>query len=312
MKTALEIFAITLLVLIVIIAVLFVYLSKQPAVPTDYAKKVDVKGEIESKYIQPGNYDVKNINIGVMENYKSYTIYYPSNINSSNQQFPLIIFSNGTGIKASSYPALLEHLASWGFVVIGTEEEYSWNGFSSEMCLRLAIKLNESEQYLDWKSNPFYRKIDLNNIGVSGHSQGGVGVVNAATDTTHANMIKAIYAASTTNKTLASALEWDFDATKINVPTLLVAGTGDVDSRTILPLESMMDIYNDIPNTITKVMMRRRGVDHGDMLYYGDGYMTAWFMWLLQNDQYAADAFIGSSAEILSNSNWQDILKNID
>lgn len=312
MKKAFKIIGITLLSFIVIIMIFIVYLSKKPAVPTDYAKKVETKGEIESKYIQSGNYDVENTKIKVMENYKSYTIYYPSSISSSNQKFPVIIFSNGTGIKASSYPALLEHLASWGFIVVGTEEEYSWNGFSSEMCLRLMIKLNESEKYSDWDTNPFYGKVDLNNIGVSGHSQGGVGVINATTDTKHSNMIKAIYAASTTNKTLASALEWDFDATKINVPTLLVAGTGDMDSKTILPLEAMMEIYNDIPNNVSKIMMRRTGIDHGDMLYYGDGYMTAWFMWLLQNDQYAANAFIGADAEILNNSNWQDISKNID
>lgn len=308
----LKIIGITLIVLIVIIVAIFVYLSKLPSVPADYYEKVDTIGEIESKYIQPGNYEVESINIKAMENYKSYTIYYPSSISSSNQKFPVIIFSNGTGIKASSYPALLEHLASWGFVVMGTEEEYSWNGFSSEMCLRLAIKLNESEKYSDWESNPFYQKIDLDKIGVSGHSQGGVGVINAATDTRHANMIKAIYAASTTNKTLAAAIEWDFDATKINVPTLLVAGTGDMDSKTILPLEGMTEIYNDIPDTVTKVMMRRNGVDHGDMLYYGDGYMTAWFMWLLQNDQYAATAFTDSNTEILNNSHWQDILRNVE
>ena len=37
----------------------------------------------------------------------------------------------------------MKHLASCGFVVMATEEEYSWNGFGAEMCLRFAIKMNK-------------------------------------------------------------------------------------------------------------------------------------------------------------------------
>ena len=42
------------------------------------------------------------------------------------------------------------------------------------------------------------------------------------------------------------------------------------------------------------------------MLYYGDGYVTAWFMWLLQDDQDAAKAFVGNNAEILKNPLYQN------
>ena len=39
--------------------------------------------------------------------------------------------------------------------------------------------------------------------------------------------------------------------------------------------------------------------------------MTAWFMYWLQGDQEAGKAFLGEDAEILSNTCWQDIEKNI-
>ena len=58
-------------------------------------------------------------------------------------------------------------------------------------------------------------------------------------------------------------------------------------------------------------MLRRNNADHGDMLYFVDGYMTAWFMWQLQNDEEAAKAFVGDNAEILNNTLYQDIDKNI-
>ena len=71
------------------------------------------------------------------------------------------------------------------------------------------------------------------------------------------------------------------------------------------------DIYNCVPDNVTKVMARRSGADHPDMLTSADGYMTAWFMWLLQNDEDAARAFTGDDAEILSNELYQDQQINI-
>lgn len=47
-------------------------------------------------------------------------------------------------------------------------------------------------------------------------------------------------------------------------------------------------------------MARKKGCEHGQMLYSADGYVTAWFMWQLKSDQNAAKAFVGSDAEIKS------------
>lgn len=312
MKKTFKILSIIILIIFIVISIVIVLLLLKKSVPKDYYIKVDTSGDIESKYIQMGTHNVKNININAMQNFKSYKIWYPTDIETSNKKYPVVIFSNGTGVKVSKYSTLLEHLASWGFIVMGTEEEYSWNGLSSEMCLKLLIKLNNTKNIPTLDNNPFYEKVDLDNIGISGHSQGGVGTINAVTNMEHGNMYKAIYSASMVNKDLASALEWDYTSRKITIPTLLVAGTGDLDAKTILSLEQMISIYNDIPETAIKLMSRRKNVDHGDMLYYGDGYMTAWFMWLLKGDEEASRAFIGDDAEILNNKNWQDGIGNIE
>lgn len=305
-----KIVLIIVLIIVAIIAVGVFCLSRMPVVSEDYTSSVKTGGDIEAKYLQSGVYEVAYKEISVMESFEKYEIWYPSDIENSENTFPAVVFCNGTGVKASKYAAVLEHLASWGFIVFATEEEYSWNGFSAEMCLRLAIKLNEQEQFGNWEINPFIGKIDLEHIGVSGHSQGGVGVISAATEIKHASMIKAVYAASPTSPDLATALEWDYDATKITVPTLLVAGTGDVDSNTICPLTGLQQIYSDIPDSVTKVMCRRNDGDHGDMLTFNDGYMTAFFMWQLQGDKDAGKAFVGEGAEILTNGFYQDIAKN--
>ncbi len=311
MKKVLKVIGIVLLVIVVLVVVLLIIASKSPAVSDDYIKKVQTGGSIEAKYLAMGPHEVSYWEQGVMQDFKKYEIYYPSDIAENSEKYPVVIFSNGTGVNGSKYPAVLKHLASWGFIVMATEEENSWSGFSSELCLRTIILLNETKAIDGWADNPFYGHVDLDHIGVSGHSQGGVGVINAATDMKHSDMIKAIAAASPTNMTLVKGLQWDYDPSLISAPIFLVSGTGNADENLVVSGQQLTDIYNSVPDTVTKVMARRSDADHGDMLTFADGYMTAWFMWLLQGDEEAAKAFIGDNAELLHNELYQDQQANI-
>ena len=54
-------------------------------------------------------------------------------------------------------------------------------------------------------------------------------------------------------------------------------------------------------------MARRKDTGHGEMLYLGNGYMVAWFRYLLQQDSQAGQAFIGNNAKIARNPLWQDV-----
>ena len=179
------------------------------------------------------------------------------------------------------------------------------------MCLRLIVKLNETEKVEGWNTNPFYGHVDTGRIGVSGHSQGGVGVINAATENKNGNMIKAIWSASPTNMELAESLMWDYDPSKISCPVFLISSTGSADENLVVSGVQLKSIYDTVPDTVTKIMARRKDADHGDMLSYADGYMTAWFMWQLNGDAEAAGAFVGGDAEILTNSLYQDQHVNI-
>lgn len=67
----------------------------------------------------------------------------------------------------------------------------------------------------------------------------------------------------------------------------------------VLPVEAMKDMYSKI--SAPKIMARKQDCEHGQMLYSADGYVTAWFMWQLQADDIAANAFIGEHAELMSN-----------
>ena len=299
MKKVMKILGIIVFVIIVLVILLMTYLKSRGAVPKDYTEKVQTGGEVEKTYLAMGKYGVTYVEIPALSSFEKYEIYYPEELTTTDKKYPVVIFCNGTGVKASSYKPLLQHLASWGFIVIGTEEEYSWNGFSAEMSARLIKKLQENKTYGD-KDNPFYNKIDLNSVGITGHSQGGVGVFNAITENKNAGIYKCAVALSPTNQVLANGLEWEYDATKITIPTLLLSSTGSGDENLVINKEGLESIYNDI--NATKVMARRMNADHGDMLYVSDGYVTAWFMYYLQNDKNAEKLF----QEIQKNILYQD------
>ncbi len=311
MKKVFKIIIVVILIAIALIFLWFAISAAKPAVSRNYTKKVSTGGEIEKKYLNNGEYDVGYFEKRTLQSFKKYEVYYPMKDGKVEDLTPAVVICNGTGVKASKYPTLLEHLASWGFVVIATEEEFSWNGFSAEMCVRFLEKLNTMEEIEDIPKNPLYGKIDMDNIGLSGHSQGGVGVMSATTNTQHKEIYKTICAQSPTNIPLAKELEWDFDPTKIQVPILLLSSTGDADVNLVIDLEGLQEIYSLVPNTVTKVMARRNDANHGDMLSFADGYVTAWFMWQLQGDNEASKAFIGEDAEMSHNDYYQDFASSI-
>ncbi|MGN0468478.1 MAG: alpha/beta hydrolase [Acutalibacteraceae bacterium] len=283
-------------------------------VKDNYFSKVTTDKALEQKYTGKGQYPVSSIKIkSDTKKIGKYTVWYPTEAETSTETYPLVIMANGSGVKASKYKPIFDHLASWGFIVVGNEDENSWDGSSTAASLDMMLKLNQDE------SSVFYNKIDLNNIGVAGHSQGGVGAINAVTAQDNGNLYKTIYTASTTHIDLAKGLNWSYDVSKINIPYFMVAGTLSADAGDgiegssnvgIAPLFSLQENFASISDDVMKIMARRVNIDHGDMLAFADGYMTAWFMYRLKDDNEAGKIFVGDDAEILTNANWQDIEKN--
>ncbi|MCD8192557.1 MAG: alpha/beta hydrolase [Oscillospiraceae bacterium] len=311
-----------ILLVIVILAVLIGGGCTALLAVTDYQNKNYWKyaapaGEIEKKYTAMGELDVSYSEFDAKTDaYQKYEIWYPSEMINSDTKYPLVVMANGTGVRASEYQEVFKHLASWGFIAVGNEDDSSLTGASSAETLDFMLAQNENT------SSVFYGKIDIENIGIAGHSQGGLGAVNAVTNQNNGNLYKAIWTASATSPYWGQddvfGAAWRVDMSKINIPCFMVAGTGPADAGTatditqkegqgICPLWGLTESYNAIPDGTPKVMARLIGKDHGDMLRYADGYMTAWFMYYLKGDDYAGGAFFGDNAEISTNANWQDV-----
>lgn len=312
------ILAVILLIVVAVVALILLAGYKE----SHYYKFAVPGGEIEKKYTALGSHDVSSVEYSAGNDvWKKYEIWYPTEMKDSGKTYPLVIMANGTGYTVQKYKEVLDHLASWGFIVAGNEDENSRTGESTAATLDYMLMLNKDP------SSPFYGKIDTDHIGVGGHSQGGVGAMNAVTEQENGNLYKAIWAASTTSMYHAKGLNesgggWDCYPAKINIPILMVAGTGFMDAgnldhytetlaegeaQGICPLWWLEECYEEVSDNIPKVMARLVGKDHGDLARYADGYMTAWFMYWLCGDEEAGNAFFGDGAELLSNENWQDV-----
>lgn len=280
-------------------AILLAGTTNQPAVHDGYEETVESGGFIEDEYLNKGSYDVSYFEEDTSEFFDKYEVSYPSELETGDLKYPVIVVANGTATAASTYKPLFEHYASWGFVVIGNEDEGSWSGESTEKCLEYLIEKNED------KDSIFYDKLDFERVGITGHSQGGAAVINAMTKQPNGDMYKAAALLSPANEELSDKLGWSYDAGKINVPVFIGAGTsGEFETETVIPFEKLELLYSHINSP--KVMMRRTGIGHGRTLYYMSGYVTAWFRWQLCGDMEAAKAFVGDNPEILDNKLYQD------
>ncbi len=68
--------------------------------------------------------------------------------------------------------ASFKHLSSWGFIIVGNDDPLTWFWDSAIKTLNYMLNLNKDN------SSIFYNKIDTKKIWLSGHSQGGGGVIN--------------------------------------------------------------------------------------------------------------------------------------
>lgn len=294
MKKVFKVIGIALLVVVGLIVLQFIKAALTPAAPNNYTEAVKTGGNIERTYLKNGSLAVSYFEQKVDEDFEKYEVWYPEDLKSTDKVYPLIVVLNGTGVKASKYQAQFEHFASWGFIVIGTEEKESWDGIAADRSLAFMLEQNEDT------SGIFYHKIDTENIGVMGHSQGGAGVYNAITELDHSAYYKTAVPVSPTNEKQAFSLGWHYDLSRVHIPVFLLAGTkGDFEMKQVLSQEAMDDMYSKL--NVPKAMARKTDCEHGDMLYSADGYVTAWFMWQLQGDEEAGRAFASENAELLSN-----------
>jgi len=253
-------------------------------------KNREATGEIEKMYAAAGSLSVSSTDVSG----QSYAVYYPTNLPGNH---PLIAWGNGTGAQPKNYAGLFKHLASWGFVVI---DSYSKNtGTGAEI-------LASAEYMIAENNNPasiFHNKIDINNIGAVGHSQGAAGVLNAHTDYPAGSIFKTVVTVALPSLKLTNP-EHKYSTADVTGSLFLLSGTND---GLISPKKSNIESFNDASDAITAAMAMAIGSGHNVILDEGGkhrGYLTAWLRYRLAGDNNARQAFV---TEIMANDTWEEV-----
>ena len=274
---------------------------------SSYITKNKTSFPIENRYRNYGMYassDVTFENVNI-ERVKKIKVYYPNEMTLyPGKKYPIVIMANGTGVEYPKYEATFKHLSSWGFIVAGNDDPSTADGNSPVKTLQYMLNLNNQKDSL------FFNKIDPEKIGISGHSQGGAGTFN--TITKHGDvskLFKCAFASSSPTKSLIDKFKLEpfrYQSELVNIPIMMVISSGNVD-KGICPYNESKENFDKIGGNIKKVFGVRKNVDHGDMLVAHDPYMTAWFCFILKNDEEAGKAFSGQDAEFLRNNEiWQN------
>lgn len=108
--------------------------------------------------------------------------------------FPLALIVHGNHMMSDfsdgGYAYLGELMASRGFIFVSIDENFLnggvvnlFDGFSGENDARAWVMLEHLRQWEAWNNdpeNPFYKKVDMENIALLGHSRGGEAAAVAA------------------------------------------------------------------------------------------------------------------------------------
>ncbi len=316
MKKVLKTIGILCLVIVVLIAGLFIkgmIDANKPFLSDNYLERYVSDSPLEMKYSQKGRYEVSQIEFkSDNSSISRIRVWYPSELGNIDKLYPMILVVNASNTRAKNYMPFFERLASWGFIVVGNDDPQAGTGKTASVTLDYMLNID--------MDSVLYNKIDTENIGIVGYSQGGAGALASVTMYDNGNMYKVIFTGSAAYPLLAKNMGWTYDPVKISIPYFMTAGTGTSDDRGVedtsaefggvAPLSSLVEIYETMSDEVFKIRGRVAGAEHVEMQIRTDGYMTAWMLYHLQGDEEAGTVFLGESAEILHNLNWQDVEEN--
>lgn len=285
-------------------------------------------GTIEKKYYAPGSWAVTVQSGGACCDSKGnkYDLYYPTTLGAGGFKHPILTWGNGSFGKPSQVAYLLNHMASWGFVVIASEDPMTGSGQTILDAAKFLVSANSNSASI------FFNKLDVSKIGAFGHSQGAGGAINA--------LIKSGGLIKTVIPIELPAQIWCAFPPCLDTSSLTTGSVFFIDGSLDIPIspptqppgttgeQSIEAYYNAVPNSAAKIKGTLIGPSHNDVTGQPDcktavqpcvngvygylGYPTAWMMYQLQNDNYAHGAFTSGTGEMFSQPlNWELVASNI-
>jgi len=265
------------------------------------ARPVTAANAIESIYKAPGSFSVSTANVTDGSGTVIYNLYYPTNLGAGGLRHPIITWGNGTNALPSNYWGVLNHLASWGFVVVASTDLTTGTGTEVLAAANYMVQQNSNSGSI------FYQKLDTTRVGAIGHSQGAGGAVNATNNSN--GLIKTTVPIALPNSVWVSPGD-EYYVQLLTVPVLFLGGSSDT---FIASPATVTGYYNQVPGAAAVAVLK--GAGHNTIQNTGGGflgYINAWMMYTLRNDTTARGAFVGSPPEMNTNTSWQNqAVKNL-
>lgn len=275
----------------------------KPAVPKIFLAndKEEEKNYMEVEYKTRTGWDGEGI------------LAYPKRLTDNpDQKHAIVVWGPGGGTQPSAYEGMIRRLASHGFVVVALKES---PGNATQ-----AIKALDWLDGLNKDSNsPLFGKLDMNTVGCSGHSMGGLeseqalikdrrvltaflnnsgdwggaGAMKVATDRT----IAILYGEGGMERGNA---ENDYNNANVKAPACLIQMTGGKGT----------ECYEVSPGR------RECGYGHGSGSWDGMAATVAWMRWHLGGEEWRKADFVGTSGKYIDGNiaghdgKWKGQCKN--
>ena len=246
----------------------------------------------------------------------THTVFRPKDLSpfANSNKLPIIAWGNGACANSPwEHVNFLSEVASYGFIVIAIGpmpkegEKVIDKSSSSQLidAINWAIAQNANTE------SPYYKKIDISKVSVSGMSCGGLQTLEVASDPRVSTVVVCNSGIFNTPGNGRSAMPnlTKQNLSQIHSPTLYILG-GEKD----IAYANGMDDYRRINHV--PVFVANMNVGHAGTYsqYHGGEFAilaTAWYKWQLKNDKAAGQLFSGNPAGLANNPSWTFEKKNM-
>lgn len=245
----------------------------------------------------------------------THTIFRPEELSpfGKNNKLPVIAWGNGACANSPwEHVNFLSEVASHGFLVIaiGPMPEEGERGGGRSTASQLLDAVDWAIAQNSDPTSPFYNKVDVTRIAVSGMSCGGLQTLEVAPDprVTTAVICNSGIIGNGGGMPGMPALTKDH-LVKLHTPTLyLLGGESDIAYR------NGMDDFKRINHV--PVFVANMDVGHGGTYRQPHGgefavVATAWYKWQLKGDQDAGKLFTGNPCGLSQSTTWRVDKKNL-
>ena len=281
-----------------------------------YAQGQSPASQVASRVVEDGGTGPYSALMLTESTLPTHTVFRPKELGvfSKNKKLPIMAWGNGACANSPwEHVNFLSEVASYGFLVvaIGPMPLEGEKGSGKSTSSQLVDAIDWAVAQNGDKKSPYYQKLDVTKVAVSGMSCGGLQTLEVAADPRVSTVVvcnSGIFSTPGNGRSGMPNLTKE-NLGKLHTPTLYMLG-GEKD----IAYANGMNDYQRINHV--PVFMANMDVGHGGTYSQPHGgefakVATAWYNWQLKGDSAAGQLFSGEPAGLSKNPTWRVEKKNM-